>query len=454
VSLPAGELLLADGPGYEEARRPAIARFEHVEPRAVARCRTDADVAEALGFARSEGLRVALRSGGHCFAGRSSTDGLVIDVSPMSSVSLDGVLATIGAGTRLGLVYDALASKGRMLPAGCGPEVGIAGLTLGGGLGILGRLHGLTADSLLAARVVLANGSVVEASDQSEPDLFWALRGAGGGQFGVVTSLGFRTVPAPPLATSIHLVWPHEHAAALMAAWQEWSPDAPDAMAASLLLTAPSDPARQPTANVFGALAAPSEKAAALLAELVERVGARPLSSQLVEAPYRETKRHLAEHGPGEEVPGGHPYCKSEFFRERIPGDAIERLIELIAADRRPGESRELDFSPWGGAYNRVAASATAFPHRDARFLLKPGVVLAPGADRDAGRRWLEEAWETTHPYGTGGAYVNFPDPELEGWERAYHGENLERLERVKAAYDPEGVFRFPQSLSPAGRPT
>ena len=451
MTLPSGELLLPGSAGYEEARRPAIPRFERVEPAAVARCRTDADVAAALAYARTEGLDVTPRSGGHCFAGRSSTEGLVIDVSPMSSVSFDGEVATIGAGARLGNIYDALARDGRTLAAGCGPEVGIAGLTLGGGLGILGRLYGLTADTLLAARVVLADGSAVEASAQSEPDLFWGLRGSGGGQFGVVTSLAIQTLPAPPVATSIHLVWSREHAPAVLAAWQEWSPDAPDAMAASLLLTAPSDPALPLAANVFGAMAAGSEQAAALLAELVERVGARPLSSELVEAPYRETKRRLAEHGPGEEMPGGLPFCKSEFFREPLPGDAIDRLIELLTADRRTGESRELDFSPWGGAYTRVAADATAFPHRDARFLLKPGVVLAPAADPAPARDWLAEAWESVHPHGTGGAYVNFPDPELDDAERAYHGENLDRLQRVKAAYDPDGVFRFPQSLSRAG---
>jgi FAD/FMN-containing dehydrogenase len=451
VNLPSGELLVPGSPGYEEARRPAIERFDDIEPAAVARCRTDADVAAALAYARAEGLDVAPRSGGHCFAGRSSTEGVVIDLSPMSSVMLDGEVTTIGAGARLGNVYDALARDGRTLAAGCGPEVGIAGLTLGGGLGILGRLHGLTADTLLAARIVLADGNAGEASERSEPDLFWALRGSGGGQFGVVTALALRALPAPTVATSIHLVWPHEHAPALLAAWQEWSPDAPDAMAASLLLTAPSDPTRPLTANVFGAMAADSEQAAALLAELVERVGSRPLSSELVEAPYRETKRRLAEHGPGEEIPGGHLYCKSEFFRERLPSEAIERLIALLAADRRAGESRELDFSPWAGAYNRVPADATAFPHRDARFLLKPGVVLAPGADPARARDWLAQAWESVHPYGTGGAYVNFPDPELEDPERAYHGDNLERLQRVKEAYDPEGVFRFPQSLSPVG---
>jgi FAD/FMN-containing dehydrogenase len=452
VSLPTGELLFPGSAGYEEARRPAIPRYDHLEPAAVARCRTDADVAAALAFARAEGLAVAPRSGGHCFAGRSSTEGVVIDVSPMDSLSSDGEVATIGAGARLGNVYDALARDGRTLAAGCGPEVGIAGLTLGGGLGILGRLHGLTADALLAARVVLADGSAVDANERSEPELFWALRGAGGGQFGVVTSLALQTLPAPPLATGIHLVWRYEHAPALLAAWQQWSPDAPDELAASLLLTAPPDPARPLKANLFGAMVGDSDKAAALLAELVGRVGSRPISSELVESPYRETKRWLAENGPGEEVPGGHPYCKSEFFREQLPAGAIDELIRLLGADRRPGEARELDFSPWGGAYTRVATNATAFPHRNARFLLKPGAVLAPTLDPAPARDWLEETWESVHPYGTGGAYVNFPDPELAAPERAYHGANLERLLRVKEAYDPDDVFRFPQSLSPAGR--
>ena len=446
----AGDVVVRGGAGYEELRRPAIARFHDIEPRVVVRCARAADVAAALALARSEGARVAVRSGGHCFAGRSSTDGVVIDVSPMNSVSLDGEIGSIGAGARLGDVYDALARQGRTIAAGCGPDVGIAGLTLGGGLGILGRSHGLTADQLLGARIVLADGRIVETDERREPDLFWALRGAGGGQFGVVTSFSLRTLPAPELTTAVHLTWPEGHAAAVMAAWQEWLPGAPDAMAASLLLSAPADPARPVTVNVFGAMIGGSEEAAALLAGLVERVGSRPSSSALTEAPYRETKRRLAEHGPGEEVPAGHPYCKSEFFREPLPAEAVERLVEQLISDRRPGQSRELDFSPWGGAYNRVAPDATAFPHRDARFLLKPGAVLAPGADREAARRWLTRTWEIAHPHGTGGAYVNFPDPELEGWERAYHGDNLARLERVKADYDPDGIFSFPQSVRPA----
>ena len=165
--------------------RPPIPLLEHLRPQAIARCRSAADVAEALAHARRHGLAVAARSGGHCFGGRSSTEGLLVDVGPMNGVTVGDGVATIGAGARLGEVYDALDAHGLTIAGGCGPTVGIAGLTLGGGLGILGRTYGLTCDQLLGAEVVLADGRVLEVSDG---DLLWALRGAGGGRFGVVTA--------------------------------------------------------------------------------------------------------------------------------------------------------------------------------------------------------------------------------------------------------------------------
>src|SRR6266511_2092685 len=154
----AGDVILPGAPDYELVRKPAIARFHDVRPQAVVLCGTPADVAETISLARRSGLRTAARSGGHCFAGRSSTEGVVIDVTPMRSVSVSGGVATVGAGARLGDLYDSLLEHQLTIPAGCGPAVGIAGLTLGGGLGILGRRHGLTSDHLLGAEVVLADG--------------------------------------------------------------------------------------------------------------------------------------------------------------------------------------------------------------------------------------------------------------------------------------------------------
>src|SRR5918995_1611295 len=175
----AGIVVLPDSPDYESLRRPAIPRFADTRPAATIRCTTAPDVVEALAYARRAKQPVVVRSGGHSFAGASSTDGVVVDVSPMVGVALSQGRAVIGAGTRLGDVYDALAARGRTIPAGCGPTVGVSGLTLGGGLGILGRTYGLTCDSLRAATVVLADGRTVECSGVDNSDLLWALKGGG-----------------------------------------------------------------------------------------------------------------------------------------------------------------------------------------------------------------------------------------------------------------------------------
>jgi FAD/FMN-containing dehydrogenase len=449
----AGEVVLPGSPDYESTRKPAIARFHDAKPQAVVLCETAEDVSEALSFARRHGLRTVPRSGGHCFAARSSGEGIVIDVSPMRSVSVSDGVATVGAGARLGHVYDALDAHGLTIPAGCGPDVGIAGLTLGGGLGILGRKHGLTSDHLLAARVVLADGSIVECSEYREEEFFWALRGSGGGNFGVVTSLDFRTVPAPS-ATAFLLIWPHAYASEIVGAWQVWSPDAPDELAASLHVFAPADPDQPPAVSVSGAMLGTESDTRELLDELVARAGVDPTAATFEHASYRQTKRYLAEHGPGDDRPEGHPYNKSEFFREPLPAEAITALVRNLTEGRTAGQSRELDFTPWAGAYNRVPAGATAFAHRDERFLLLQVVVVepdAPDAQREAATDWVARSWASVHPWGTGCVYPNFPDPDLENWARAYYGTNLERLALIKAKYDPDGFFRFHQSI-PAAR--
>jgi FAD/FMN-containing dehydrogenase len=448
----AGEVILPGSPGYELARRPAIARFHDTRPRAVVRCQVPADVAETIALARRHRVPAAVRNGGHSFAGRSSTTGIVIDVTPMGSVSVAGGAATAGGGTRLGALYDTLAGQQLTVAGGCGPTVGFAGLTLGGGLGILGRVHGLTCDQLVAAQVVLADGRVIECDDHRDRELFWALRGAGGGNFGVVTSLTFRTVPAPA-ATGFHLTWPYRDAARVVEAWQAWAPEAPGELAASLLLTAAGEAGRAPAVHVFGALLGTESAATALLGALAARAGADPGSASAQHLPYHEAKRYLTRLGDqmrepaaGQPATEGHDFSKSEFFARPLPGDAIAALVAGLGRQRPAGQSRELDFTPWAGVYNRPAADATAFPHRDALFLLKQTVSVDPGADddaREAARRWLDRSWATAHPFGTGGVYPNFPDPDLADEAGAYSGVNLARLLRVKARYDPDGFFPF-----------
>ena len=432
-----GDVVVPDSPDYEAVRRPAMSRFHDVRPAAIVRCATPTDVVRTLSFVRRAGLPLAIRSGGHCFAGRSSTEGVVLDVSPMDSVGLDGDLATIGAGARLGDVYAALSASQRTIPAGCGATVGIAGLTLGGGIGILGRRYGLTADRLLGAQVVLADERVVDCDDAHDADLFWALRGAGGGRFGVVTSLRFATVPARG-ATAFALTWPPAAATSVISAWQQRAPLAPDELAASLLVSVVGgQPLR---VGVFGAMQGSEADARQQLDEVAARVHHSPASATFI---YDgRTKQHLAE--IGDRIRGadtGQLVSRSEFFERALPADAITDLVDGLTHELPSGQSRELDFSPMGGAYNRVAPSTTAFVHRQDSFLLKQEVGVASGDPTREALGWLAQSWSTAHRYGTGRAYQNFPEPDLDSWAPAYFGPNRDRLLDIKRRYDPEARF-------------
>jgi FAD/FMN-containing dehydrogenase len=452
-----GTIVANDSLDYALLRKPAWAQFVNVRPEAVVLCSTPADVAATITFARRVGAEVVARSGGHCFAGRSSTRGILIDLSPMRSVSVTDGTATVGAGTLLGDIYEQLDGHGLTIAAGACPSVGIAGLTLGGGLGILGRRYGLTSDQLVRAEVALADGRLVDCDEQREGDLFWALRGAGGGQLGVVTNLAFRTVPADDL-TCFKLMWPHTWAAAAIQLWQDWAPDAPDELAASLLVNASGD-LDETLVSIFGAMLGTEAETANTLDQLIACLGTEPVSATLEQMPHRVAKRFLTEHAPATEHQEKTPveplrpevmFSKSEFFRGPLPPVAIAALIDAFGAGRVAGQARELDFTPWGGAYNRRRTDATAFAHRNERFILKHAVVLdadASAQERDAARDWLDRSWSLVHPHGSGGVFPNFPDPDLTDWARAYHGANYERLTRVKARYDPEDVFRFHQSL-------
>jgi FAD/FMN-containing dehydrogenase len=452
-----GEVVLPGSPLYEH--KPFNARFHKIQPSAIIRCATPEDVSETILFLERYSLENAIRSGGHSFVGSSSTQGVLIDVTPMNSVSVSGDVATIGAGARLGDVHEALQKHNVTIPTGTCPSVGIAGLTLGGGLGILGRKYGVTSDRLIGAQIVLADGRILDCDESHNRDLFWALRGAGSGNFGVVTSLTFRTVPVPEI-TNFHLAWPFHRVVGVIEAWQRWLPNGPDELAASLKITAPIDSDQPPSVDVYGALMGTESDATHLLDELVVRSGSDPISASSKQMSYPETRRFWAELGAVESMSSEdlkpavteQPYLfiKSEFFRQQLPTEATVALIENFSLGRVPGESRELDFMPWGGAYNHMKPNATAFVHRDALFQLKHSVSVdpdAPDVEKENARQWIARSWGLVHPWGTGGVFPNFVDLELENWTEAYYGTNYERLVRAKAQYDPKGFFRFHQSI-------
>src|ERR687892_1066845 len=289
-----GELVLPGSPDFDVAYRALNARFDDVQPLAIVRCTNPDDVAEVIRFAGTHGMEVGTRGGGHCFGGRSSTGGLLVDVTPMHSVEVSGGAVTVGGGTRIGEVYASLLQHDLAIPAGSCPSVGIAGLALGGGLGIIGRRYGLTSDHLLSAQIVLADGRVLECDDHHEEDLFWALRGGGPGNFGVVTALTFRTVRAPA-ATNFHLTWPFSEAAAVIDAWQSWAPMAPEELAASLVIGASAQVDEPPSVEVFGVMLGTEADSAELIEQLVARARSDPDEVFHKRMSFQETTRYWGE---------------------------------------------------------------------------------------------------------------------------------------------------------------
>jgi FAD/FMN-containing dehydrogenase len=323
-------------------------------------------------------------------------------------------------------------------------------------------MYGVTSDHLIGAEVVLADGRILNCDDHHDQELFWALCGAGAGTFGVVTTLRFRAVPAPPVTANMHLVWPYAQAAAVIGAWQRWAPAGPDELAASLKITAGDDPDRPPAVDLYGAFHGSRADAARLAEGLVGRVGSDPTSASLTSMTWPRTRRFWAELGTTAEEPGRPSvpqppeaqclYAKSEFFARPLPAEAVGGLLAALVEGRTAGESRELDFMPWGGAYNRRPPDATAFVHRDQLFQLKHAVVVGPGAppaNQAAAHRAATRSWASVHRWGSGRVFQNFADPDLEQWAEAYYGPNYDRLVRVKARYDPSNLFQFQQSLPP-----
>jgi FAD/FMN-containing dehydrogenase len=456
-----GELILPGAPGYPTARLAYDPRFDAVRPRAVVMAASPADVANTIRFARDRDLPFAARCGGHSYGGYSSSDGIVIDVSPMAAVrSLGGDRATIGAGAKMIDVAAGLAPAGRVVPGGSCVTVGVAGLTLGGGQGVIGRRFGLTCDSLEAATVVLADGRVVACDRSTEPDLFWALRGGGGGNFGVVTSFTFTTHALDRL-TSFSMAWPWSDAVDVFDAWQGWAPDADDRLWSTCRLR--SIPGSGPQISVAGAWTGSPDALAEEIRPLTSAAGG-PIVSTRTQSYLDAVKYdggcagastqacHLAIRGGS--LPRQTALARSDFFDRSMD----RALIATVAAavERRSADvtlrqhTGGVLFDAWGGAVTRIAGDASAFPHRQARYLAQEFVTLneAPsGKVEREERAWLDAFWHELRPAASGAAYVNYIDADLRGWQRAYYGDNLARLMDVKRAYDPDDVFRFAQSI-------
>lgn len=461
-----GELVLPSSPGYATDAQSYNPVFDGTHPSAIAYVESSRDVAEVIGYGRDHHLPLSIRAGGHCYGGWSTGPGVVVDVSRLSAVKVSSGTVSAGSGTRLIDFYSGLAPNGVVVPGGSCPTVGLAGLALGGGLGVLDRKLGLTCDNMSGAEVVLASGEIVACSETSHSDLFWALRGAGGGNFGVVTSMQFRTHPIGDLGI-FTLVWPWSAAGSVVDAWQRWAPPGPDELWSNCLLlnSQPTPSGTGPAARVTGVYVGNESVLEGLVADLVSAVGSQPfvrfvgtaglLHTMLIEAGCdgdTVAECHLPSSNPDGTLSRAPFAAKSDIVTAFLPAAGVERLLGAVEQrEMSPvlsGGGLALDAA--GGAINRVAPQATAYVHRDALFTLQYSANWNSGDSSSvvmANRAWLQSAWQSMRPYVSGEAYQNYADPQLRGWANAYYGANLSRLQQVKALYDPDDVWHFPQSV-------
>jgi FAD/FMN-containing dehydrogenase len=447
--------------GYNTAKELFDPRFDGLRPAGVAFCAVPRDVATCVNFARKFKLPVRARSGGHSYAGWSSvTGGLVVDVSRLSSFSTRGGAVTVGSGLGLLEFYRHLAGHGLAVPGGSCPTVGIAGLALGGGVGVLSRQYGLTSDHLQSVQLVTADGSVLTCNAKQHSDLLWACRGGGGGNFGIATSFTFSTHRLTDLVL-FFLSWPWQQARHVVAGWQDWVAMGHGALWTNMHLSAPAG-GGSPSIGVGGTYIGSVSRAGQLLRELYRLVGSAPaapflarrsfLDAMLIEAGCGDLTVPSCLSGPGaQRVPS---FAKSDFFSKKLNSAGITTLINGISQLRNvhgtAGGAGGIAFDALGGAVNQVEPHATAFVHRTALFNAQyltewtsPGTA-AGVANQHA---WLRSFYARLHPHGNGEAYQNYIDPELTNWQQAYYGENYPRLQRIKARYDPADLFTFPQAI-------
>ncbi len=450
---------------YTQAKELFEPQYDALKPAGIAYCKTAADVAACLSFVTKFKVPVRARSGGHSYAGWSSVNnGLIVDVSDMNTIKFGTGTVQVGSGTSLLNFYAALAAHGVAVPGGSCPTVGIAGLALGGGVGVLSRIYGLTCDNLQSVQVVLANGQVITGNSSQHSDMLWASQGGGGGNFGVATSFTFSTHPLTSLLT-FYLTWPWSQAAKVVNGWQTWAPYIDGRCWSNMHLSAPAGGA--PAISVGGTYVGSEGALDSLLTQLYHHVGSGPSSRYIVSRSFLNAMLYEAgcstiglkacHTGPGGVLPRVPSYARSDFFTKTLDSHGIATMlagIEGLAKVRgTTGGAGTIALDACGGAINRVKPDATAFVHRNALYLAQYSTVWTwPGSSAGINnqRQWLLGYYKALHPFASGQAYQNYVDAGLANWETAYYGSNYKRLQQIKAKYDPKNLFSFPQSIRPS----
>jgi FAD/FMN-containing dehydrogenase len=447
-----GELLEPESPGYDEARIVWNGMIDR-RPAAIARCRNAADVVACVNAARAEGLALAVRGGGHNVAGYAVCDrGLMADLSSMNAVRVDPRLdrAYVEGGATWGDVDSATTPFSRATPGGLISATGVAGLALSGGIGWLRGTHGLCADNLMSADVVTADGCLIGASENENPDLLWALRG-GGGNFGIVVNFELRLHPVAPELMFCAPAYPEERAHEVLAKWRDYMMSAPDEVSGlAEFSTIPNDPAYPEHAwgrrvVSLAAVYDGSSDAGERITERLRAFGA-PLADFSGRMPYRVLQTLYDGL-----FPRGRDRCywKSTYLA-RLDDDIIGEIVAQMA--KRPSEMTYASIWKLGGAVARVPADATAFGDRSMSYMLSIDGIWSKPAEDSANIGWVRAFWQHMQRHSTGRLYLNFPGHgEGENLVRnAFGAEAFARLQSIKRKYDPNNLFRMNQNITPA----
>jgi FAD/FMN-containing dehydrogenase len=446
-----GEVIAPGHDEYDAARRVWNGMIDR-SPAVIARCADADDVATAVRYATERGMALAVRGGGHNVAGTAVVDdGLVIDLSAMRAVRIDGSGRTVHVqgGATWADVDRVTAPLGLATPGGVVSETGVAGLALSGGVSHQRRRDGMTIDNLVSAEVVLADGRQVRASADEHPDLYWALRG-GGGNFGVVTSFELRLHELGPEVFGLNVAYPLEDAERVLAGWRDAVADAPDALSTAGLIWSlptvdelPEQLRGMPYVGVAGMWAGdPSEgeRATRGLREL-----ATPLLDMSGPVEYLDFQRSLDPFFPA----GQRRYWKA-LYLDGLSDGAIDTTVDW--STRRPSNDTLVIVRHCGGAISRVGAQETAFGDRSSEWMLSIDSTWHDAADDETNVAYTRAFWDAAVPFSNGQTYFNFPGLFEEGdvAVRSSYGANHNRLARIKAGYDPENVFRLNQNIRPA----
>lgn len=440
-----GVIITPESGSYDEARSIYNAMIDK-KPAMIVKCSNVADVIACVNFAREHELLTSVLGGGHNGPGLAlAEDGMVIDLSEMKGIRVNpsGKTVRAEAGCTWGDVDHATHPFGLATVSGVISTTGIAGLTLGGGHGYLSRKYGLTIDNLIEADVVLADGSFVTANEYQNQDLFWALRG-GGGNFGVVTSFKYRLHPVEQVVGG-PMMWPIDKTEKIMKWYRDWLPNAPeDVYAFFLTAEVPGDPFPREihgrkVCGLMWCVTGSQEEAEPFLQQA--RDVAEPLFEHVDPIPYPALQGMF----DGLYPKGLQWYWKGDFVKE-LSDEAIAEHLKFAEV---PTKFSTMHLYPIDGAVHETDAEETAWNYRDVNWSMVIGGVASDPADSEKITSWARDYWEATHPYSSGAAYVNFMMEEGDGRIKATYGENYERLQKVKAKYDPDNFFRMNQNIKP-----